>query len=256
MKNNMKISASKVKKWKSCPKAFELRYLDKDAEPTKAEKGYKDLGSAVHDSIESILTQYPEMRDRESLIHLLKEEYRKIDPEISDFQEDTALECLEAAGKYIAKQGDIDIISVEDWVEFDINKNGVDEPAIAICDVIIERQNGSREIWDWKTGRIREETADEEIQQGVTYILAHMARYGTYPDKMNFIYLKEGKIRSREPSEEDFEEFFEATKDMLNGVKRGEYPADPEPSKCHFCDFEYFCPASDVSYSNINWEEY
>lgn len=251
------LSASKIKKYQSCPEKFRLRYLDDEAEPTKEERGYKDLGTAVHDSIEIIMQKYPDNRNRDMLEHLLKEEFRKIDPEITSRQKDTAIDCIEAAAKYISQQKGVDIVSIEDRIEFVLDRDGLNYPAVSYCDLIIERDNGSREIWDWKTGRIREDdTPEEEIQQGIMYIIAHTARYGYPPDKMNFIYLKEGKVRSRTPEQEDFDEFVEDAKELVRGINTETFPAQPEEQKCYWCDFEYFCEESNVGYANIPWELY
>lgn len=254
---DLTLSASKIKKYQSCPEKFRLRYLDDEAEATKEERGYKDLGTAVHDSIELVLKKYPDAVDRSMLEHLLKEEYRKMDPEITSRQEDTAVECLEAAAKYLSQQKDIDIVSIEDRIEFVMNRDGLNYPSVSYCDVIVERGDGSREIWDWKTGRIREdETPEEEIQQGIMYVIAHTARYGSPPEKMKFIYLKEGKVRSRSPEEADYDDFIEDAKDLVRGLNTNNFPADPEESKCYWCDYEYFCSESKVGYANIDWEMY
>lgn len=253
---DLTLSASKIKRYQTCPEQFRLRYLDNEAEPTKEERGYKDLGTAVHDSIEIILEKYPDAGDRDMLEHLLKEEFRKMDPEITSKQRDTALECLETAAKYLSQQKDVDIVSIEDRIEFVLNRDGLKYPSVSYCDVIIERDGGSREIWDWKTGRIRDETPEEEIQQGIMYVIAHTARYGSPPDKMKFIYLKEGKVRSRTPEEADYDEFIEDAKELVRGINTETFPAQPEESKCYWCDFEYFCPESKVGYAEIPWELY
>lgn len=254
---NLTLSASKIKKYQSCPEKFRMSYLDDKAEETKAEKGYRDLGTAVHDSLEIVMNKYPDCRERDMLEHLLKEEFRKMDPEISSRQRETAIDCIEAAAKYLSQQEDVEFISIEDRIEFVINRDGLNDPAVSYCDAIIERDDGSREIWDWKTGRIREDdTPQEEIQQGIMYVIAHTARYGSPPDKMKFIYLKEGKVRSRSPEEADYDSFIEDAKELVRGINTDTFPADPEESKCYWCGYEYFCSESKVGYANIDWENY
>lgn len=256
MRKDMRLSASKIKTYQSCGEKFRMHYLDDEAEPTKADKGYRDLGSAVHDSIEIVLNENPNERDAAMLHHLLKEEYNEWDPDISEKQDKDARKCIQTASRYISQQEGVDIVGVEEWIEFVIDREGITEPAVAICDVIVEREDGTREIWDWKTGRIREETTDEEIRQGVMYMLAHMARYGSLPDSMKFIYLKEEKVHSHTPDEESFEQFLDDARDLVDGVNRDAFVAKPDESKCYFCDYEYYCKASAVGYANVPWELY
>lgn len=253
---DLTLSASKIKKYKTCPEQFRLRYLDEDAEGTKQEKGYKDLGTAVHDSLEIVLSKISDDPDQIMLEHMLKEEYRKIDPEISSRQEETALECLETASRFLCKIDNLEIASIEDRIEFVLNKGGLNNSSVSYCDAIVDN-DGKREIWDWKTGRIREDsTPEEEIQQGIMYVIAHQARYGYPPDSMKFIYLKEETVRNRKPEEANFEQFISDAKDLVRGINTDTYPAKPEKSKCHWCDYEYFCSASPVSYNDVEWEEY
>lgn len=253
---DLTLSASKIKKYKTCPEQFRLRYLDDDAEATKQERGYKDLGTAVHDSLEIVLNKMPDNPDEIMLEHMLTEEYKKIDPEISSRQEETALECLETAAKFLVKIDDLDIVSIEDRIEFVLSRGGLDNSSVSYCDAIVDN-DGRREIWDWKTGRIRDDaTPEEEIQQGIMYVIAHQARYGFPPDSMKFIYLKEKTVRDRRPEEADFDEFISDAKDLIRGINTDTYPAKPEKSKCHWCDYEYFCSASQVSYDDVDWESY
>lgn len=247
---DMKLSASRIKTHDKCPKQFEFKYLT-EKDPTKAEKGYRELGSAVHESIESALLDYPDEREYSVLRHLMKKEFREYNPDISDKKFDTGLECLDTAAKFISKQN-FELKAVEDRIDFVVDRYGVNERAVAILDIVTED-----EVWDWKTGRIRgEDTTKEEVQQGSFYMLAHLARYGELPSKMKFIYLKEGKVRQREPEKEDIEEMLDDAKTLIRGMEINTFEPKPEESKCYFCDWEYYCPASPVSYHGIKWEDW
>ena len=151
--------------------------------------------------------------------------------------------------KWLAKpEQDVEIRDIEKVCHFDIN--AVDRTAIGFMDVAAE--NG---IWDWKTGRIRDDTAHEEKVQGSVYMAAYYDEYGHPPERVRFIYIKEGKVRSFEPSDEHWNYMIKRAKALLQAKEENEFPGNPG-DHCYFCGHEFFCPEAPTGMGNVPWEEY
>lgn len=247
------ISASQIKKWEECPKGWWFDYVS-DKRPTKGEKGYLERGSAVHESIEEVLIENPEERDVNTLTYLFKKEFRDWNPEIPDKMFDDALEYLEVAARYICDQ-DPDILDIEPRIEYDITRSSVHpegEPVriVSYLDVCTEN-----EVWDWKTGTIRDGTAQDELIQGACYMASYYSKYGHTPDAIKFIYIKEETVRTLDPTDENWEELLKYIRPFMRGLNNEQYHAKPG-DHCYWCDYEYFCSASDVGLGATDWERY
>lgn len=243
----MKLSASRIKKFSSCPLAYWFRYIERE-EATKEDSDYVTMGSRVHEAIENTLNQVPPW-DQDILKNLIQNEYVSLrEYEIDD--EDiyaSGLDCCENAAKYLAKQ-EPKLQGIEERVKFNVKQ--LDAEFTAIMDVCTDE-----EIWDWKTGRIRDDTAHQQKIQGAVYMAAFYNEYGYEPEKVKFIHIKEGKVRSFEPSDEEWDYMLTHAQSLISAKSEGEFPSKPG-EQCYWCPHEFFCPDSDVGVGNVPWEEY
>lgn len=241
------ISASRVKKYKSCPRKYWFRYLT-NREPTKADKGYRGLGIGVHESIENVLAEDPRL-SQNSLSRKFKREYHDINPRIPDDMYDDGLTYLEVAAKYLAKTSP-DIWDLEKEVLYGLKRPDIDSQILAIMDVTTDTG-----ILDWKTGRIRDETPVEEQIQGAMYMQAYNREYGETPEEINFVYLKEEKVRSLEPSDENWETMLRHARSMVRGVQNNDFKAKPG-GQCYFCGWEGYCEAAPAGVGGVEWQKF
>ncbi len=245
------ISASQVKKHSQCPLAYWFRYIS-EREPTKQNDVYLKLGSRVHEAIEDALTAEspPPLGHEEAVKAAIQNLYRENDeyPLPDDHYEDGMKYCAKAA-KFIAKE-EPDIREVEMREEYRISRGDLDTGVTAIMDVI-----AGDEIWDWKTGSIRDETPHEEKIQGSIYMAAYLNKYGEEPESVRFIYLKEEKFRSIEPGDEIWQYMIERAKSLANSKETGEFEAKPG-EHCYWCSYEYHCPEAPAGMGNVPWESY
>lgn len=246
-----RASASQIKKYKSCPKAFWFRYLS-DKRGTKADKGYLAMGSAVHEAIETVLEEFPDLRDRDDLEYKFLNEYDRLvhdhgEYDVPPSMEDDARDCLGMAAKYVSKRTDAEIVGIEDRIHYDISRPDASEEMIGIMDVTTDS-----EIWDWKTGRVREH---DEVIQGAVYMGAFSAVYDRKPDCIKFVYLKEGKVRTLDPTKENWDEMVKWLKYMREGTDEGNYEAEPGDF-CYWCSHEFFCDASPAGCGDVDWADY
>lgn len=246
-----RLSASSVKTHANCPYRFHLSKI-RDLPGTKADKGFLDLGSAVHESIENTLEQdrwaegpRPQNQLRQELIS----EFRQWDPDVDEDLWDRGMNCLEVAARYLSEaQGGVDVRSLEERFEFSLGRPDISAKFSGYIDVITE--NG--EVWDWKTGSVREEG---EIIQGAVYMRGYQELYGEPPDKIRFIYLKEEKERALEPNDENWQEMIDHARQCVQDIKRDEFEAKPGDF-CYWCDQEGFCEYSPVGAGNVDFMNY
>lgn len=246
------LSASRIKTHATCPKQYELKYVQ-DLEPTKAASGYGQLGSWVHATIENVLEKNPKETNEQALIANFKREFFRLENTdevetgaVDEKQKESGLDTLPVAARFIAShQPDIEGLEVP--VNFHIDNPNIDRTVYGKIDVVA---NG--EVWDWKTGRIRETTGREELIQGSTYMAGYHKEYGELPEAIRFIYLKEEKQREVEPTEESWQKMVQYARRLVHDVESGTFEAKPEQSKCYWCDYEMWCPASQVGYGQIN----
>lgn len=250
------LSASQLKTWKRCPKSYEFKYKDV-FKPTKAPKGYRSMGSAVHESIENVMECNPDLRDEEQLNWRFTEELMDLDYDYPEAMHDNVMTCIANAARYISDRDDAEIRGLEVDHEFTVNRPDISYPFRAIMDVCTDT-----EIWDWKTGKRRKK--DETIQAAV-YLAAYTNKYGEVPEAIRFVYLKEREVGTISRTDNEGNEFWsldeqpngwdeviDLAKQILRGWETDEFPAKPDEGKCYWCDYEIFCPASKVGVGGEN----
>lgn len=254
------ISASQVKAHSKCPKQWWFRYQS-EKEPSKSNMQYLWLGSRVHESIEEALTAEspPPLDHQKALQSAFQNLYREKDEyPVPDKLYKQGMECCEVASKFIVKgpsgvpddEWNPTIEDIEKRIEYDISRPDVDTGVTAIMDVVTEK-----EIWDWKTGSIRDDTPHEEKIQGSIYMAAYFDEYGEAPEAIRFVYLKEGKVRDVDPSDEVWEYMLKRAKALVHAKETGEFPGKAG-SHCYWCDYEFFCDVAPTGVGGVPWSDY
>lgn len=239
-----RMSASGIKKFADCPKQWWFRYLS-DHEAEEGETKYMDLGSAVHDAIEECLKTGQTDPDEEAHLFYHYADYHGVPDDMLQTGED----CFRRALEYVQKR-DPEIIGVEDEIRFTIDRPDVQSDVLAYIDVAT-----SDEIWDWKTGSIRDDTPQKEQIQAAVYVAAYRVEYGHFPEMVRFVYLKEEKVRSIEPSQDIANTMLANARAIVQARKRNEFPAKPG-DKCHWCGYQMHCPESGVGVGDFDWNKY
>lgn len=251
MGDDHNISASQVKTHAKCPLQYWFRYIG-DVEDTKKGSDYLTLGSRVHDAIEIALTseKTPPFGHEDALRAAIQNSYRELKGyELPDDLFEDGIKCCRKAAEFLHKQ-EPNITGVEERVEFEIDRPDMETGVTAIMDVTTDS-----EIWDWKTGRIRDDTAHAEKIQGSVYMAAYYHEYGRKPERVRFIYIKEGKVRTIDPSDENWNYMISRAKDLLTAKETGEFPGNPG-DHCYWCSFEHWCPDAPTGMGNVPYEEY
>lgn len=259
MTEDYPLSASQVKTYKRCPESYRLKYVS-DVKPTKASRGYRSAGSAVHDTIENVLTRSPQLRDEEHLNKRFEQELSQLEYEYSEDMRENVITCLSNAARYISTRNDTIITGVETDHTFHVTRPDISYPYRGIMDVITKT-----EIWDWKTGKKRPE--DERIQAAV-YMAAYTNYTGHAPEAIRFIYLKNREVSTYQQGEGDdgfwsedgepdgWDEVITLSKQILRAREKGDFVARPSDSKCYWCDYEMSCGASKVGVGSESPEKF
>lgn len=262
------VSASKLKTYEGCPYRFWLKYI-KRMDPLGQDTYYLDIGNVVHYTIEEVLTEHMESEGSISpdpfLLYypdVMKGDFRHVEPdprqdfpiELDDEQEEIVIGCLSTAAKWLGKQ-DFEIRGIEDEVDFRISRSDLDVPVTGYMDLTTEGSDGENKIVDWKTGKSEGKSMDEALQ-GATYMAGYYNLYGEEPDAIEYVYLKEEKVRTLEPNDELWQTLLGKARTLMQAAEVGEFPAQPSSSNCHWCDYELHCDASPVGAGGVDWESY
>lgn len=241
------MSASGIKKFADCPKQWWFRYAS-DVDPSEADTRYLDLGSAVHETIEDAL------KAREAGLNPTTKVESQYDVNaaangVTDDLWDDGLEYVHTAVGMVQRENP-DIRDIEAEQEFDVERPDLDETFRAKIDVATES-----EIWDWKTGSIRDDTPKKEKIQGAVYMAAYRVKYGEPPSKVKFIYLKENEIRKFDPSDDVWEGMMSQAKALAAAKRENQFPARPG-DQCHWCDYELYCTEAGGIGVGFDWNEW
>lgn len=247
------ISASGLKTFEDCPRQWWYKY-ESDKEPVEGDTRALDLGSAVHETIELVLTTDPppqwdawEEWDIES--RFLDVYEQQFAASVAEEYQDRAIKCLKNAARYLEKR-EPQLRGVEVSVEYNLNRPDVDGLARGTMDVATDT-----EIWDWKTGGIYDDTAKKEKIQGAAYMGAYRVEYGEAPEAIRFIYLREEAVRSIEPSDEVWEYFVGYARRLAAAKKNDAFEATPG-KPCQWCDYQSYCPAAGGIGENFDWQRW
>lgn len=253
-----KLSATRVKKFAQCPLSWWFDYA-RDEQRKKPSAGYLEKGTAVHNSIEEVMLENPDVRDPGILSHKFKHHYRTVeDPDIPERMYDDGLNCCDNAAKFFASEhleGE-EIRGIE--VEHQYHVGGeVNSDFNAKMDIVTDRG-----LVDWKTGNAKNsdgEIADyrkrDELIQGMVYAGAYLNKYGEHPEYVKFVYLGDGNVRVRYPDQEQWGQMKQYARALQQAMGSGEFPAKTG-GHCSFCDYEYVCPAQDTSMANVSYWKY
>lgn len=244
------LSASQLKEFKKCQLQWYLDYVMKYDE-TNITGPYLDIGSAVHIAIEDALQgrdtidDVPEIEDQMDT-HFFREVNER---GLSDSDIGDAHDMVNTAKKFMRKHEGMEIDGLEEYVKYGIDTDDLNHKMVAKMDLVLDNS-----IWDWKTGKVRPE---DETVQGITYYVAYASRYGEFPDSVNFVYLKNGKVRKRTFEKSEWEEnVLGIMKRMKMAFEQKRFPADLENGMCHWCGHRYHCPEHPTGFGDMEYTDW
>ena len=260
-KNVKELSASGVKKYKDCPKSFWYKYLSDIEPPEKEEPEHFKVGNAVHDSLENfLLRDNPILSDNESIFEELQKEEDYLDYDYDD--NDKVDNCFQTASRWISSFIN-EVHHVEE--EWEMNRDGIRYRGMSdlVAEMVMDGTVFDEVIVDWKTGSENSEWK-EKIQGGM-YLEMYYDKFGSYPDAVVFVYLDEetqsmhsridgGEVFWNEQENKYWTKIQKYKSKIINSDNSGEWEANPDQSRCYFCDYKHHCIDSGIGAEEVTKE--
>lgn len=254
------LSASGIKRFRDCPRQYQLHYLSDVPEPDEGEVEHFQIGNTVHDSVENVLKEQPEIvNENEEVIHdALVSEEDTLDYNYQDNQSKVTT-SIETASRWISSFV-TEVKHVEE--EWTMDRGSIKFKGLA--DLVADVEQGDEVyedvIIDWKTGQENDEWK-EKVQSGM-YIEMFYDKFGHYPDAAVFVYLNEetqsfhsrirnGEVYWNENENKYWEQIEKYKNKILQREIEGVWPTKPEQSRCFFCSFKHYCQDSGVGAENV-----
>ena len=110
-------------------------------------------------------------------------------------------------------------------------------------DRIDEKEDGSLEIIDYKTGRIKDQKQVDKDEQLTIYSLAAKVALGLDIKSSSLYFLEGGGEKiSTTRSESDLSKAKKKIERQINTIKKSDFPPKPNKVKCGFCEYSSICP--------------
>ena len=242
----LKLSASSINDYESCPYKYRLKHIDKV--PERKTRATMEFGIIIHNVLDEFHSQ-----DNQSLkviMDLLDKYWRKDSFEYLLREEEfkkQATELVEAYFNY-NKENPTKVVAREKMFNFTINKLQV-----VISGKIdrIDQEGDSLSVIDYKTSKNKvkakgnlqlalytealKRDAVEDVKGNPGSTILHFLRHYEEP------------IESHTFTSDDLSKELEKVSKVAEGIRRNEFPTKPGDFNCQHCDYRQFlCPA---------WEE-
>ena len=107
-------------------------------------------------------------------------------------------------------------------------------------------QDGRVTITDYKSADVRDPaTANRRSRDSLqlsVYALAYESQHGQPPDELVLHFLESGIVGRSVPSPKRLAKATAEVRAAADGIRAGEFTANPSPMKCGFCPFREICP--------------
>lgn len=243
-KDELKLSASKIKTYKDCPLKFKFSYVLQV--PTKA-RPYFDLGSSVHAVAEHLTKLQMEGAEptEELAFKILAKEWNA-----SSFQSETqenqakekAKEMIKTYLKWISENKNSPVAAEQ---PFRIEIEGV--PFTGFIDRVEKTPEGKLAVVDFKTGGVYENSKSIRVDPQMNiYALGVKKQYGELPEKTSLFYLKHDKIVDNPIEKSQVESVKETIGDIVKSILNEEFEATPGYQVCRNCEYWSICDEKQV----------
>ena len=242
----LKLSASSINDYETCPYKYRLKHIDKV--PERKTRATMEFGIIIH----NVLDEFHCKTDQslEIMMDLLDKHWRKDAFEYLLREEEfkkQAIELVEAYYSY-SKEHPSTVIAREKMFNFTI-----DDLQVVISGKIdrIDQEGNSLSVIDYKTSKNKEKAKGNLQLALYTEALKRDAvedvkgKPGT--TILHFLRHYEDPIESYTFTSDDLSKELEKVSKVAQGIRKNEFPTKPGDFNCQHCDYRYFlCPA---------WEE-
>lgn len=186
-------------------------------------------------------------------VHLLEHHYgHELPPERTDAVRD----LLERSAAYFCEAPELEAVRASDPADWRALEelDSFEHAGVQVYAMpdFVHAEAGALHVWDWKTGRPR----DEDAFQLATYALYAVRKWRVDPERIELhaAYLGAGEVRDSRVDAESLEATAAAIERGIESLRAAHYdpdreparlelfPARPAPSRCGSCRFLEVCP--------------
>jgi DNA helicase-2/ATP-dependent DNA helicase PcrA len=241
-RDELKLSASAIKTYISCPLKFKFSHILGVPEPPRP---YFDIGTAVHAVAEHMTKMQLEgtQPTEELAMELLKREWNPNSFQ-SETQENQAKEkaktMLQTYLQWLACNPNSPVAAEQ---EFTVDIAGI--PFHGFIDRVEQTPDGSLEIVDFKTGGVYENAKSlRDDPQVNIYALGVQKVFSKLPRKASLFYIKHDKTVPYEVAQSQVDKVREEIKAMTNAILEERFDATPSFEACRNCSYRDICDSS------------
>lgn len=243
-KEELRLSASKIKTYLECPLKFKFAHILEVPEPPRT---YFDLGTAVHAVAERLTELQKEGIEPTEVLafEILSKEWNS-----NAFQSETQ----ENQQKNVAKEM---IRTYLRWLSANQNKPIAVEQKFqleiagvifhGVIDRVEQRPDGGYEVVDFKTGGVYENSKSvrEDPQMNI-YALGVQKEYSEFPKKASLFYLKHDKIVPYEVESVQVEKVKQVIEHKTIAILNEEFDPTPSYQACRSCPYWDICDSKET----------
>jgi RecB family exonuclease len=239
---NAHLSASRLKKWAQCPKAFELHYIRKL--PTKPNPAFA-FGSALHLALERTYRLIAERKltgrfPEDDVVRLWQDAWREEKPgDLAIFEEGLAI--LKAYARAHAQVDHESVLAIEQEFRLPVGRFTV----LGFIDRVDKLDDETVRIVDYKSNRVvfTRDEVDHDLQLSIYALAARMLWPWAKNVRLAFYLLRHGFYMETERAKESLD----ATRAYVEALGEQTESATEFPARvtelCAYCDHASACPA-------------
>ncbi|MDR1511781.1 MAG: PD-(D/E)XK nuclease family protein [Endomicrobium sp.] len=233
MRQNFKISYSRISTYLFCPNKYKLVYLDNVYIPLSVDIVF---GHIIHKTLERFHSL--EKSSYDLLLECYDDSWRSdgfVNPQQVFEYYQRGKQMLENYYRSF-KESNSEVLYVEKSFDANIGKYRF----VGIIDRIDRYPDGTYEIIDYKThvNVWGPEKIDKDLQLSF-YAYACRSVFGFNPDKMSIYFLSENKKVYTTKSQGEISDAIDIAVSTSENIVAENF--DPDVSKCHICDLKFKC---------------
>ena len=242
----LKLSASSINDYESCPYKYRLKHIDKV--PERKTRATMEFGIIIHNILDEF--HNTDNQSLEKMMELLDNHWRKDAFEYLLREEEFKKQAIELLSEYFTynQKYPSTVVARERLFSFTI-----DELQVVISGKIdrIDQENNSLSVIDYKTSKNKEKAKGNLQLALYTEALKRDAVEGVKGTPgttiLHFLRHYEDPIESHTFTSDDLSKEIKKVSKVAEGIRKNEFPTKPGDYNCQHCDYRQFlCPA---------WEE-
>lgn len=236
------LSYSKIDAFKTCPLKFKFRYIYKIP---SSENHAANFGTSIHNTLNKFYDHLKNGKDPSMnlLTDLYEANWEKNGYE-SRAHENTRKKKGYEMLKNFYEQNDGQWV-IPHYLERPFKIKVDNYCFTGRIDRIDKLENGTYEIIDYKTGRLKKNKSLKSDLQLSIYALAGRDVYNLPVSKLSLYFIEDNEKVSTERNEEQLEKAADEIKSLACDINNSKFEANPGFA-CKFCEYKRICNKSDI----------